>query len=198
MSARRPHHARIPAPAYLISLAAFLALPQYLFAAPDPCVPNPENGELDCQGDQSAGIELTVPPAASTLRVDALTQPIAPASGDGIRYTSPSGSDLTLISGQPGQRVEIETAGNDARGIFLQSVGQPPAPPLDALLDVSIPGAPGVSGGVPARLQPQRHHHPRHRCPRHLRPQQHHRLSAIHDRRTECLRRRNQANHLQR
>jgi hypothetical protein len=147
MSARRPHHASIPAPAYLISLAAFLALPQYLFAAPDPCVSNPQTGELDCQGDQSAGIALAAPPVAQPVRIDELSGPIH-VSGDAVRFTSDAGSDLVLYTGRPGANVVITTTGNYGRGLYLRSIGQAPPPASDPLLRVPIPGTPGVAGGV--------------------------------------------------
>ncbi|MEI2419887.1 hypothetical protein V6O07_06415, partial [Arthrospira platensis SPKY2] len=102
-------------------------------------------GGLKCEGNQSAGIAVSAPPV--TLRVDNLVGPIQ-TTGDAIFFRSGAGSDLTLYSGRAAQRVTISTTGVEGRGIHLRTIGQPAAPQPDALLDVPIPGSPGVSGGV--------------------------------------------------
>jgi len=126
---------------YLITKLLFLlaALPQVANSANDAC-----SGGV-CQGNQSAGISITAPP--NTLNVKNLTGPIQPSSGtSGIRLNSDGGSDLTINSGERLSNVSIIT--NQASGIVVSSQGSPPSPQNDPLLNIPIPGNPGVSGGV--------------------------------------------------
>ena len=108
------------------------------------------NGAQNCQGDQSAGIGLTAPPAPGTLNVFNLSKPIAPSTpGPGIGLQSTQGSDLTVNSGTAQSSVSI--VGTQAPGIAVSSQGIAQVPPVqqyDPLLNVPIPGSAGVSGGV--------------------------------------------------
>lgn len=133
--------ARTPDQRNLITRLLFLlaALPQVANSGNDAC----SGG--DCQGNQSAGISITAPP--NTLNVNNLTGPIQPSSGTpGIHLGSDGGLDLTINSGNSLSNVSIIT--NQASGIVVSSKGTPPSPSNDPLLNVPIPGNPGVSGGV--------------------------------------------------
>ncbi|HEY6927146.1 MAG TPA: hypothetical protein VI653_26955, partial [Steroidobacteraceae bacterium] len=112
-------------------------LPATAMAGPDPC-----NGG-NCQGNQSAGINITAPP--NTVNVSNLSGPIQPASGtSGVLLQSSAGLNLTVNSGTAGDRVTILT--NQAAGITVLSSGAP-TPVFDNLLGVLVPSAQSPSGG---------------------------------------------------
>ncbi len=108
-------------------------------------------GEVEtCQGDQSSGVQTTsssFTPPIQELDVLNLSAPISPASTTpGISLYSSGGLDLTINSGTVQANVSIVT--DQAPGITTSSQGTPPTPTNDPFLDIPIPGAPGVSGGV--------------------------------------------------
>lgn len=120
-----------------LMLALVAAFPLLARAAPDPCVGD------DCTGRQNEGIRISVPSPTKptgTLNVYALDSIIQPlARTPGIWLDSFAGYDLTLRTGSAtAGRIGIVT--RDAPGLYLWSIGQPPAPTPDGFVGVALPG----------------------------------------------------------
>jgi uncharacterized protein YhjY with autotransporter beta-barrel domain len=122
-------------------------------AGPDPLSINGDTATA--QGNQANGIasgtDFATPPI-STLIINALSGPIQPGSGTaGISFLNNSGGNVNIFSGLANSHVVISTSGSTGFGINAQSTGAPSGnPPIDPLLNIPIPTAANVPGGVVA------------------------------------------------
>ncbi|MGI9343294.1 MAG: hypothetical protein ACR2QV_10605, partial [Gammaproteobacteria bacterium] len=131
--------------------AAAMLSPRLAQAAPDPCAPDPlEGNRVICNGDQAAGIasgidfnSAALPGPFNTLDVTQ-SPTIAPAAGiDGVVFSRTAAGDVTVNAS-----VWITPTGVNARGIVAESEGTPPPAPIDPFLGIPIPGTAAVAGGV--------------------------------------------------
>jgi hypothetical protein len=138
---------------------AFLSLKVCLFAAfiseESRAAPQPvtvQGNTATAQGNQTNGIlsgrDFDSPPV-QILNINTLSGAIRPQSGStAIGFTNTTGGNITLNAGDTSTNIVITTSGDQAVGIAAQSRGTPPPAPIDAFLDVPIPGQPNVAGGV--------------------------------------------------
>ena len=110
-------------------------------------------GIITCTGDQSGGISYDS--NNSEMVVKELTKAITPTAGtQGIHFSSTSGENVVLQSGEQGANICIQT--QNASGIYLNSTGisiglfifNPPLNTLSSVLGIPIPGHDDLSGGV--------------------------------------------------
>ena len=126
-------------------MALFLCLTSVVTAANDP--PVVTNGVIIFTGNQSDGIVASPPP--SLMVVSNLSGSITPpAANRGIDFRDSGAENVFLRSGVMQSNVVIETTGDNAAGIYTESVGSPGPAPDDPFLGVPVPGSPAASGGV--------------------------------------------------
>lgn len=133
---------------FIFALGLVLNGPSSALAAPDAGVEEPGgSGIFVYRGNQSGGISVSSNTIVELQVKELYPNLIAPDAGTaGIYFSSTSGANVVLKSGEFGTNIDIQT--RNAPGILLQSSGIAPAPQTDTVLGIPIPGRDQVSGGV--------------------------------------------------